>query len=47
MKATDTAQRLVAAGAKTLQVSFVVVDGGGKPLPDALFLDAVSLDFKD
>jgi tyrosinase len=47
MRATDTAQRLVAAGATSLQVSFVVVDGGGKPLPDALRLDAVSLDFKD
>jgi len=47
MKVTDTAQRLVAAGATTLQVTFVVVDGGGKPLPDSLRLDAVSLDFKD
>jgi tyrosinase len=47
MKATQTAQRLVAAGAKSLQVSFVVIDGGGKPLSDALRLDAVSLDFKD
>lgn len=47
MKATDTARRLVAAGATSLQVSFVVVDGGGKPLPDVLRLDAVSLDFKD
>lgn len=47
MKATQTAQRLVAAGAKTLQVSFVVLGVGGKPLPDALYLDGVSLDFKD
>jgi tyrosinase len=47
MKATQTAQRLVSAGAKTLQVSFVVVGGDGKPLDNALRLDAVSLDFKD
>lgn len=47
MKATQTVQRLVAAGAKTLQVSFVVLGAGGKPLADALHLEAVSLDFKD
>ncbi|HWW62693.1 MAG TPA: tyrosinase family protein, partial [Thermoanaerobaculia bacterium] len=43
MKATNTAQRLVAAGAKELQVSFVVLG----PTDDLLYLDAVSLDFKD
>lgn len=47
MKATQTVQRLVAAGATSLQVSFVVLDGGGRPLDNALYLDAVSLDFKD
>ncbi len=47
MKATQTVQRLAAQGAKQMQVSFVVVDGGGRPLDGHLRLDAVSLDFKD
>jgi tyrosinase len=47
MKATQTAQRLVAAGAKTLQVSFVVIHAGPPRADSALHLDAVSLDFKD
>ena len=47
LKATDTVQRLAQRGDAAMQVSFVALDPLGKPLENMLYLDAVSLDFKD
>ena len=47
LDATETVRRLTAKGATDLHVSLVVLDIDGKPKSDALWMDAVSLIFKD
>ena len=47
LDATDTISKLVAKGAKDLHVNLVVMDVDGKPKNNALWLDAVSLNFFD
>jgi tyrosinase len=47
LDATATVQRLAAQGETDLHINLVVLDLDGKPKSNALFLDAVSLVFKD
>jgi tyrosinase len=47
LDATEAVQRLTAEGETDLHVNLVVLDLDGKPKSNALFLDAVSLVFKD
>lgn len=47
LDATEAVQRLTAQGETDLHVNLVVLDLDGKPKSNALFLDAVSLVFKD
>ena len=45
--ATDAVRKLSELGATDFQVTLVVLDIDGKPKPNALWMDAVSLNFKD
>jgi tyrosinase len=45
--ATDAVRKLSEQGATDFQVNLVVLDIDGKPKPNALWMDAVSLNFKD
>ncbi|HKP11904.1 MAG TPA: tyrosinase family protein, partial [Blastocatellia bacterium] len=45
--ATDTIRKLAAQGETDFQINLVVLDIDGQPKPNALWLDAVSLNFKD
>ncbi len=44
---TDTIRKLTAKGETDFHVNLVVLDINGQPKPNALWLDAVSLNFKD
>jgi tyrosinase len=44
---TDTVRKLAARGETEFQINLVVLDIDGTPKPNALWLDAVSLNFKD
>jgi len=45
--ATETIRKLMAKGDSDFHINLVVLDIDGKPKPNALWLDAVSLNFKD
>lgn len=45
--ATETIRKLMAKGENDFHINLVVLDIDGKPKPNALWLDAVSLNFKD
>jgi tyrosinase len=47
INATDTVRKLTAQGATDFRVNLVVLDIDGKPKPNALWMDGVSLNFKD
>jgi tyrosinase len=47
INATDAVRKLTAQGATDFQVSLVVLDIDGTPKPNAMWMDGVSLNFKD